>query len=398
MIWERATGRPIHPAIVWQDRRTAAACAALVAAGHEPLVRARTGLELDATFPASKIRWLLEHVPGAARAAEAGELAYGDVASWLAYSLTGGERHATDAGNAGRTMLCALAGTGWDAELLDLFGVPASLLPPIARLRRRRSAARPDGAADRRRARRPAGVALRAALLRARRRRRSRSAPAASCSCRPAASRRRRPTACSPSPAWRREGVTSYALEGFVPVAGAAIDWLVEIGVLDDGRLARRAASRRPRRTSSTSSSCRRCRVSGRRAGAPRRAARSSGSSRGRRRAPRSRRATVDGVLHQIADGVDAIARETADRGDQARRRSLPQRLRRAAARRPDGSADRARRTLRLDGRRRSARRRAAPPGSGGNRRRCRPPARPASRAAALRRAARGARATASPR
>jgi glycerol kinase len=77
VLWERATGRPIHPAIVWQDRRTSAACDALVEAGHEPLVRGRTGLELDATFPASKIRWVLDRVPGAARAAEAGELAYG---------------------------------------------------------------------------------------------------------------------------------------------------------------------------------------------------------------------------------------------------------------------------------------------------------------------------------
>ena len=87
MLWERETGRPIHPAIVWQDRRSAAACAALARAGHEPLVRARTGLELDATFPATKIRRLLDRVPGAARAAEAGELAYGDVASWLMYGL-----------------------------------------------------------------------------------------------------------------------------------------------------------------------------------------------------------------------------------------------------------------------------------------------------------------------
>src|SRR3954454_11398051 len=105
VVWERASGRPVHPAIVWQDRRTAPLAG-------DPAVRAPTGLELDAMFPATKLAWLLDRVPGARAAAEAGELAYGDVASWLIFSLTGA--HVTDAGNAGRTLLCALGGTDWD--------------------------------------------------------------------------------------------------------------------------------------------------------------------------------------------------------------------------------------------------------------------------------------------
>ena len=136
VVWERATGRAVHPAIVWQDRRTDAACAEL--REHAELVRERTGLELDATFPATKLRWVLDQ----RRAARAS--AYGDVASWLLHRLAG--VHVTDAGNAGRSLLCPLGGTDWDDELLELFGVPRALLPADRRLgrdRRRRSAASP---------------------------------------------------------------------------------------------------------------------------------------------------------------------------------------------------------------------------------------------------------------
>jgi len=129
IVSERASGRPIYPAIVWQDRRTADRCAALTQAGHAPFVRARTGLELDATFPATKVGWVLDHVDGARAGAEAGELVYDDVASWLVCHLTG--IHACEASNAGRTLLCPLGGDDWDDELLDLFGLPRALLPPI---------------------------------------------------------------------------------------------------------------------------------------------------------------------------------------------------------------------------------------------------------------------------
>ncbi len=199
VVWERASGRPIHPAIVWQDRRSSAACDELASAGHEALVRGRTGLELDATFPASKIRWLLDHVPGAARAAEAGELAYGDVASWLVHSLTAGDVHVTDTGNAGRTMLCALGGTTWDPELLDAVRRPG-VAPAADRRLRRRSSARPaticrSSASSAINRRRSSGSAASR-----RGRPRSRSARAGSCSCRPARRCRGHPPASSRVP------------------------------------------------------------------------------------------------------------------------------------------------------------------------------------------------------
>ena len=131
IVWERATGRPIHNAIVWQDRRTADACAALRERGHEPAIAARTGLLLDPYFSATKIAWLLDHVDGARAAAQAGRLAFGTVDSFLLWRLTGGKLHATDATNAARTLLMDLRTGKWDRELCELFGVPEALLPPI---------------------------------------------------------------------------------------------------------------------------------------------------------------------------------------------------------------------------------------------------------------------------
>ena len=131
LLWDRATGRAIHPAIVWQDRRTAASCAAIREAGHEALVTARTGLLVDPYFCATKIAWLLDHVDGARAAAGAGRLAFGTVDTWLLWRLTDGRVHATDATNASRTMLYDIARGEWDAELLDLFGIPRSLLPEV---------------------------------------------------------------------------------------------------------------------------------------------------------------------------------------------------------------------------------------------------------------------------
>jgi glycerol kinase len=131
LVWDRRTGRPVAPAIVWQDRRTAAYCAELRAAGHEDLVAERTGLVLDAYFSAGKLRWLLDHVPGAREHAERGELAFGTIDSWLVWKLTGGRHHLTDASNASRTMLMNLATGDWDEELCALFAIPRSLLPEI---------------------------------------------------------------------------------------------------------------------------------------------------------------------------------------------------------------------------------------------------------------------------
>ncbi|MCB8874145.1 glycerol kinase GlpK [Acidisoma silvae] len=131
LIWERATGRPIANAIVWQDRRTADFCQQLEADGHEALVAERTGLRLDPYFSATKIAWLLDHVPGARAQAEAGKLAFGTVDTFLLWRLTGGQVHATDATNASRTLLCDIRTATWDDDLLRLFNVPASLLPEI---------------------------------------------------------------------------------------------------------------------------------------------------------------------------------------------------------------------------------------------------------------------------
>ena len=131
IVWDRVTGRPIHNAIVWQDRRTADVCAALRQAGHEPTIAARTGLLLDPYFSATKIAWLLDHVEGAREAARAGRLAFGTVDSFLLWRLTGGNVHATDATNAARTLLMDIRSGNWDAGLCQLFDVPQALLPEI---------------------------------------------------------------------------------------------------------------------------------------------------------------------------------------------------------------------------------------------------------------------------
>jgi len=131
VVWDRATALPIAPAIVWQDRRTAEYCEELRGAGCEALVRRKTGLLLDPYFSATKIRWLLEHVSGARERAERGELAFGTVDSWLAWQLSGGRLHVTDATNASRTLLYDLRDGDWDDELLELFNVPRAMLPEV---------------------------------------------------------------------------------------------------------------------------------------------------------------------------------------------------------------------------------------------------------------------------
>jgi glycerol kinase len=131
VIWDRATGKPIHNAIVWQDRRTAGLCGLLRETGREPEIAAKTGLRLDPYFSASKIAWLLEHVPGARAAAQAGKLAFGTIDSFLLWRLTGGKAHLTDASNAARTLLFDIGKGEWDKGLCEVFEVPASLLPEV---------------------------------------------------------------------------------------------------------------------------------------------------------------------------------------------------------------------------------------------------------------------------
>jgi glycerol kinase len=142
VLWDRATGRPLHHALVWQDGRTADLCRRLKDEGREEGVRARTGLVIDPYFSATKLAWLLDHVPGARRRAEAGELAAGTIDSWLVWKMTGGRLHLTDRTNASRTLLYDLDADAWEPSLLDLFGVPAAVLPEI------RSSAEVYGATD----------------------------------------------------------------------------------------------------------------------------------------------------------------------------------------------------------------------------------------------------------
>jgi glycerol kinase len=131
VVWERESGKPIHNAIVWQDRRTAEFCDNLRAQGHEPEIAAKTGLLLDPYFSASKIAWLLDHVEGARAKANAGKLAFGTIDSFLIWRLTGGKVHATDATNAARTSLLDISSGQWDENLCRIFGVPMNLLPEV---------------------------------------------------------------------------------------------------------------------------------------------------------------------------------------------------------------------------------------------------------------------------
>jgi len=130
-LWDRRTGRGVHRAIVWQDRRTSGECAALKEAGREPFVREKTGLVIDPYFSGTKLRWLLDNVKGARAKAEAGRLAFGTIDAFLVWRLTGGRAHVTDVTNASRTLLMNLRTRRWDPELLALFGVPPAVLPEI---------------------------------------------------------------------------------------------------------------------------------------------------------------------------------------------------------------------------------------------------------------------------
>src|SRR5579872_6109919 len=131
VVWDRKTGAPIHNAIVWQDRRTAAFCDELKQAGYGDLIRRKTGLVIDAYFSGSKLRWLLDNVEGARARAERGELAFGTIDSWLLWNLSGGALHVTDPSNASRTMLYNIHSGTWDEDLLKALGVPREVLPEI---------------------------------------------------------------------------------------------------------------------------------------------------------------------------------------------------------------------------------------------------------------------------
>ena len=163
VVWERRTGRPISPAIVWQCRRTAAFCTELANSAAGPGIAAKTGLVIDAYFSGSKIRWILDHVPDARAQARDGELCFGNIDTWLIWKLTNGAVHATDPTNASRTMLMNLATGDWDDGLLNAFDIPRAMLPRIVRFERRgrnhRGGASGCGHSDRRHRGRSAGGA-----------------------------------------------------------------------------------------------------------------------------------------------------------------------------------------------------------------------------------------------
>ncbi len=226
---DRSSGEPIHNAIVWQDRRTASFCDELRRAGHEELIRRKTGLVIDAYFSGSKIRWLLDHVPGARARAGRGELAFGTVDSWLLWNLTGGALHITDPSNASRTMLFNLQAGMWDEELLRLLDVPREMLPEV----RSSSEVYGETAPGLLDARAPiAGVAgdQQAALF------------GQNCFS-PGSAKNTYGTGCfmlmnigeQPKPsrhqlittaAWKFRGRMDYALEGSVFIGGAIVQWL----------------------------------------------------------------------------------------------------------------------------------------------------------------------------
>ena len=228
VVWDRATGDPVHHAIVWQDRRTAQFCEQLKADGAGRLVQEKTGLLIDAYFSASKIRWILDHVPGARERAAAGRLAFGTVDSWLIWRLTGGAHHVTDVSNASRTMLFNIRTLAWDDELLRLFDVPRSMLPGVRASSGVYGQAAVPGLADV-----PiAGVAgdQQAALFGQMCRQPGMSKNTYGTGCfllqnigtEPTLSRQQLVTTV----AWKIGARTDYALEGSVFIGGAVVQWL----------------------------------------------------------------------------------------------------------------------------------------------------------------------------
>ncbi len=229
VLWDRRSGEPVAPAIVWQDRRTAADCEALQADGAEALIREKTGLVIDAYFSATKLRWLLDHVPGARPRAERGELAFGTIDSWLVWKLTGGACHLTDVTNASRTMLFNIHRGEWDEELLALFKIPRALLPEV------RSSSEIYGET---RLESLAGVAIgsvvgdqQAALFGQACTRAGMAKNTYGTGCflllhtgsKPILSQRKLITTAA---AQRKGGAPQYALEGSVFIAGAVVQWL----------------------------------------------------------------------------------------------------------------------------------------------------------------------------
>jgi glycerol kinase len=236
VVWDRATGAAVYPAISWRDGRAAALCDRLRAGGREDRIRDLTGLPLGPAFSAAKLRWVLDEVPGGQRRAAAGELAFGDVNSWLTWHLSGGAAHVTDPSMAARTMLFDLAAGDWSAELLADFGIPAPLLPAIAPTAGRLAMTDPGVCGGRMVI--GASIGDQQAALFGQRCWSSGMAKLTlgtgaflwchAGSAPPAAVPRGVVSSC----AWQLPGDTAYALEGFVPNAGGVTTWLRQVGAL----------------------------------------------------------------------------------------------------------------------------------------------------------------------
>src|SRR5438477_894759 len=229
VVWDRRTGKPVHRAIVWQDRRTAARCDALKREGRDKTVQAKTGLVIDPYFSATKIEWLLDNGAGLRERAERGELAFGTVDTWLAWQLSGGSVHVTDPSNASRTLLFNIHTLDWDDELLGVFGIPRALLPKIVPSSEVVAETRVEGL--------PNGIAIagiagdqQAALFGQACYEPGMAKNTYGTGCfllmnvggKPAVSSHR----LLSTVAWRHLDETRYALEGSVFIAGAAIQWL----------------------------------------------------------------------------------------------------------------------------------------------------------------------------
>ncbi len=237
VLWERKSGRPLANAIVWQDRRTAAFCDALKRAGHEPLFASKTGLVLDAYFSGTKLKWLLDNIPGARERAARGELAFGTIDSWLVWQLSGGKAHVTDVSNASRTLLFNIHTLEWDDELLRLLDIPRSVLPEVVASSGVVAHTDCEGL--------PRGIAIagiagdqQAALF-------------GQACIEPGMAKNTYGTGCFmlmntgatavasknkllTTIAWKIGDTTHYALEGSVFIAGAAIQWLRDgLGIID---------------------------------------------------------------------------------------------------------------------------------------------------------------------
>ncbi|MCA3002082.1 MAG: glycerol kinase GlpK [Burkholderiales bacterium] len=244
VIWNRQTGKPIAPAIVWQDRRTAGYCDELINDGHQDVIRAKTGLVIDPYFSATKIRWLLKHIAGAEGSAARGELAFGTIDTWLVYNLTEGKIHATDVSNASRTMLFNIQTMEWDDGLLQLFSIPRSILPNIVSSSGLIGETSCDGL--------PQGIPICSMIGD------QQSALFGQGCHSPGLVKNTYGTGCfmlmntgaKPAPAsqglistvaWRTgvppNAATSYALEGSVFIAGAAVQWLRDgLGIINSAR------------------------------------------------------------------------------------------------------------------------------------------------------------------